>query len=82
MIDITQSYNIFDSNLFKESKIIEELVEENPNYCLIESANSKVLEKANKALDDMANKFKKMNTAKKNVLDANSPVKANKMKWG
>lgn len=80
MIDITQSYNIFDSNLFKEAKIIEELVEENPNYCLIESANSKVLQKANKAFDDMANKLKKMNTAKKNVLDASSPVKTNKIK--
>ena len=51
MIDITQSYNIFDSTLFKEAKFIEELVEENKNYTLIDSTNSKVIEKANHAFD-------------------------------
>ena len=34
MIDITQSYNIFDSTNFKTTKLVQDKIENNPEYDL------------------------------------------------
>lgn len=38
MIDITQSYNIFDSAMFQSCKLVEEKLDTNPEYDLLSKA--------------------------------------------
>lgn len=35
MVDVTQSYNILDSVTHKDAKVVEEVLEENPEYDLV-----------------------------------------------
>lgn len=39
MVDITQSYNILDSQMFKSTKLVQEKIEENEQYNLLGAKN-------------------------------------------
>jgi hypothetical protein len=49
MVDITQSYNIYDSAMFKDAKLVQEHLDEDPTYNLL--SDSKAAAAANEALE-------------------------------
>ena len=40
MVDITQSYNIYDSAMFKDAKMVQERLDEDPTYNLLSAPQS------------------------------------------